>query len=263
MQDKWTDGDAYEMYVGRWSRKIGQEFLAWLDAPSGKRWLDLGCGTGALTSQILNGCDPVSVVGVEPSQGFLSLACEQITDARVEFRQGDGDGIPAEDETVDIAVSGLVLNFIPEPMTALRELIRTTSPGGSIAAYVWDYAGHAQFIRYFWDAAVAQNPVAREVDEGLRFPLCRPKPLQELFSGAGLGDVLVEAIDTPTSFDGFDDYWQPFLTGVGPAPGYCAKLDDAARNQLRNRLKQTLPTDPDGNILLAARAWAVRGRRGL
>jgi trans-aconitate methyltransferase len=261
MQDRWTDGDAYEMYVGRWSRKIGEGFLAWLDAPSNMRWLDLGCGTGALTSQILNRCDPTSVVGVEPSEGFLSLASEQIDDQRAEFRQGSGTEIPIPDDSVDVSVSGLVLNFIPDQKLALEELMRCTAPGGTIAAYVWDYAGHVQFMRYFWDAAVELDPAAAEKDEGIRFPICRPEPLANLFESAGLNKVAIEAIDIAIPFIDFNDYWEPFLSGIAPAPGHCASLNESDRNKLKERLQKTVPTDPDGMILMAARAWAVRGTR--
>jgi len=257
--DKWTDGDAYEMYVGRWSRKVGEQFLAWLDVPPRSHWLDLGCGTGALTAQILRHCDPGSVRGVEPSDGFLALARQQIEDKRAEFRQGSGSEIPVEDNAVDVAVSGLVLNFIPDQKQALDELVRCTVPGGTIAAYVWDYAGHVQFMRYFWDAAVSLDPDAREKDEGVRFPICRRGPLAKLFENAGLKEVVAEAIDVPTPFRNFDDYWTPFLSGIAPAPGYCASLDEDSRERLKKRVKEALPTDPDGEILLAARAWAVRG----
>jgi SAM-dependent methyltransferase len=261
MPDKWTDGDAYEMYVGRWSRRTGEKFLSWLDAAPDLRWLDLGCGTGALTSQILEDCRPASVVGIEPSAGFLSLAREQVTDERAEFLQGSGDMLPVKDASVDIAVSGLVLNFIPDQQKAMAELLRAVKPGGTIAAYVWDYAGHVQFMRQFWDAAIQLDPAAREKDEGVRFPICRPVPLAELFEAAGLRNVATQPIDIPTPFENFDDYWTPFLSGIAPAPGYCASLDDAARNRLRDHLKKALPTDPDGMILLAARAWAVSGTR--
>jgi SAM-dependent methyltransferase len=260
MQDKWTDGEAYEMFVGRWSRHVGEQFLSWLDAPKNARWLDLGCGTGALTTQILKDCDPQSVIGVEPSEGFLSLARDQVKDKRAEFRQGDGEGIPVADGEVDIAVSGLVLNFIPDQQNAVNELARSVGEGGTVAVYVWDYAGHAQFIRHFWDAAVELDPTAAEKHEGMRFPSCRPEPLRTLFTSAGLNDVETAPIDIPTPFANFDDYWSPFLSGIGPAPGYCASLKESARSRLKDKLKNIMPTDADGMILLAARAWAVRGR---
>jgi len=259
MSDKWSDGSAYELYVGRWSRKVAQGFLSWLDAPDGSTWLELGCGTGALTSQIVERCTPEAVIAVEPSGDFLARARQNVPDRRVEFRQGDGHKIPVDDDAADYAVSGLVLNFIPDLPAALREFARCVKPGGAVTAYVWDYAGHVQFMRHFWDAAVAQNPGAAEQDEGVRFPICRPRPLRQVFEKAGLKSVDVVPIDIPTPFENFDDYWRPFLGDVGPAPGYCAALDEAARGDLRDRLKATLPTDADGMILLAARAWAVRG----
>ncbi len=261
MHDKWTDGDAYENYVGRWSRKTGREFLSWLNAPAGLRWLDLGCGTGAFTAQILEYCDPLSIVGVEPSTGFRDLANQAVANERVQFLPGSGEKIPLKENAVDIAVSGLVLNFIPDLPKAMRELSRCVREGGTIAAYVWDYAGHVQFMRCFWDAAVALDPAAQDKDEGVRFPVCHPDALTKLFSDAGLVEVEAEPIDIATPFRDFDDYWTPFLSGVAPAPGYCASLDEAAREALKERLRQSLPTDPDGRILLAARAWAVRGTR--
>lgn len=235
--------------------------MSWLDAPENNRWLDLGCGTGALTAQILEHSDPKSVIGVEPSESFLSLARDQVGDQRAEFRQGDGENIPIADGEVDVAVSGLVLNFIPDQQNAVNELARTVGKGGTVAAYVWDYAGHAQFIRYFWDAAMDLDPAAREQHEGVRFPNCRPEALRILFVSAGLNNVVTAAIDIPTPFENFDDYWSPFLSGIGPAPGYCASLGEASQNRLKDNLKNTLPTDRDGMILLAARAWAVRGSR--
>lgn len=259
MKEKWTDGDAYEMYVGRWSRKVGAGFLNWLAAPIGVHWLDLGCGTGALTSQILELNNPASVVGVEPSAEFLALATQQLRDPRVQFRRGTAGALPLEENSAQLAVSGLVLNFISDVGGAMRELIRVTQPGGIIASYVWDYAGHVQFMRYFWDAAVALNPADREKDEGVRFPICRPVALRRLFEAAGLKDISVGAVDITTEFENFEDYWLPFLSGIGPAPGYCMALDKPTRTKLKERIRESLPTDPDGIILLAARAWAVKG----
>ncbi|MFC6584336.1 class I SAM-dependent methyltransferase [Sulfitobacter aestuariivivens] len=191
----------------------------------------------------------------------MKLARQHTDDPRAAFRQGSGDTIPLEDGSVDVVVSGLVLNFIPDKPKALAEMMRAVEKGGTVAAYVWDYAGHVQFMRYFWDAAVALDPAARDKDEGVRFPICRPDALAALFSDAGLRDVTTAPIDVVTPFADFEDYWTPFLSGIAPAPGYCASLDDAARAKLKERLIETLPTDPDGMILMAARAWAVRGTR--
>jgi hypothetical protein len=159
----------------------------------------------------------------------------------------------------DIAVSGLALNFVPQPSLAVHEMTRTVRAGGTVAAYVWDYAGTMELMRYFWDAAGALDPAALALDEGRRFPLCRPDPLIELFTQAGLRDVQVRAIDVPTRFRDFDDYWSPFLGGQGPAPGYAMSLDEPRRDALRERLRASLPIAADGSIALIARAWAVRG----
>lgn len=261
--DVWASGAAYEPYVGRWSRLVARDFLAWLGIPMGGRWLDVGCGTGALTSVILDAADPAAVVGVDPSDGYVAYARQQVADPRAGFEVGDARALPVERAAFDAVVSGLVLNFIPaqEQQTAVDEMRRAARPGGAVAAYVWDYAGEMQLMRRFWDAAVALDPKAGERDEGRRFPLCQPEPLAALFGGAGLQSVETRAIDVPTVFRDFDDYWSPFLGGQGPAPGYALALSEERRGRLRDRIRAGLPVNPDGSIHLIARTWAVRGRR--
>ena len=204
--DLWAAGDLYEPYVGRWSRVVAAEFLARLGVPAGARWLDVGCGTGALSGAILDRCAPAAVLGVDPSEGFLSHARRQVQDARAEFRLGDARALPVPDAFFDAVASGLVLNFVPDQPKAVAEMRRAVRPGGTVAAYVWDYAEGMQMMRRFWDAAVALDAAAREQDEGRRFPLCRPEPLRALFEGAGLRAVQVDAIEVPTVFRDFDDY---------------------------------------------------------
>jgi len=260
--DVWAVGDAYEAYVGRWSRRVAEAFVRWLDAPAGWRWVDVGCGTGALSAAVLAQADPAEVIGVDPSDGFLARARERITDDRVAFHVGDARSLPLPDGGVDAVVSGLAVNFVPEPDRAAAEMVRVLRPGGLAAAYVWDYAEGMEMMRYFWTAAAELDPAGAELDEGARFPLCRPEPLRQLWTDAGLVDVAVEPIDVPTRFADFDDYWRPFLGGQGPAPGYAMSLAEADRDALRERLRSTLPADPDGSIALTARAWAVRGTAG-
>jgi len=257
ISDTWERGDPYEEYVGRWSRRVAPQFLSWLNIPAGRRWLDVGCGTGALSAAILNQCSPLSVVGVEPSEGFLEKAKAQLA-GRVLLQRGSAAEIPLEDGSVDVTVSGLLLNFVPDGLAALREMARVTVAGGTIGAYVWDYAGKMELMRHFWDAAVELEPDAAKMDEGARFPMCRPEALTELFAGAGLFGTQVTAIDIPTPFASFDDYWRPFLGGQGPAPAYAMALDETARGQLRDRIRGRLPLQADGSISLTARAWAVR-----
>jgi SAM-dependent methyltransferase len=257
--DTWERGSPYEQYVGRWSRQVAPLFLSWLNIPGGRRWLDVGCGTGALCAAIVDRCSPSSVIGVEPSEGFLKTAKENLA-GRAALYQGSATAIPLGDASVDVVVSGLVLNFVPDQRAALLEMARVTGNGGTIAAYVWDYAGKMELMRYFWDVAGELDPDAAKMDEGVRFPLCRPAALEDLFASAGLKEVEVRAIDIPTLFASFDDYWQPFLGGQGPAPAYAMSLAETARARLRDRIRKRLPTEPNGSISLTARAWAARAR---
>lgn len=258
--DVWADGAAYERYVGRWSRLVAREFLAWLAVPPGSRWLDVGCGTGALSRLILQCAEPAAVQGVDRAPDYVAYAREQVRDARARFDVGDVHRLPV-DTVCDAVVCGLVLNFLPQPQLAVREMARVTRAGGTVAAYVWDYAGKMQFMRHFWNAAVALNPLALELDEGRRFPLCRPQALADLFGEVGLGAVEVRAVEVATDFHDFDDYWSPFIGGQGPAPTYAISLGEEQRTALRERLRQSLPFALDGSIPLVARAWAVRGVR--
>ncbi len=259
--DAWVSGHAYEQYVGRWSRLVAREFIAWLSRPPGKHWLDVGCGTGALSATILELASPEQVIGVDPSEAYIAHARQQVVDSRAQFDVGDAQALPYEDNAFDAVVSGLALNFVPDPHRAVAEMARVATTTGTVAVYVWDYAGEMQFMRHFWDAAVALDPAASNRDEGRRFPICQPQPLSQLFQDAGLRDVEVRAIDVPTVFQDFDDYWSPFLGGQGPAPGYTMSLDETRRTALRDRIKGALPIAPDGSISLVARAWAVRGVR--
>jgi SAM-dependent methyltransferase len=257
ISDTWERGDPYEQYVGRWSRQVAPHFVAWLNIHAGRRWLDVGCGTGALSAAILDQCAPLSVIAVEPSEGFLDKAKEQLG-RRVLLRRSSAVDIPLDDGSVDVTVSGLVLNFVPNGRAAVSEMARVTVPRGTIAGYVWDYSGKMELMRYFWDAAVELDPEAAKLDEGVRFPVCGPEALTELFAGAGLRGVEVTAIDIITSFADFEDYWRPFLGGQGPAPAYAMALDDRERARLVERIRERLPLQADGSITLTARAWAVR-----
>src|SRR5918994_646421 len=240
----WGSGNAYEPYVGRWSRPVACEFLGWLAVPSGGRWLDVGCGTGALTESILTVAAPEEVVGIDPSPAFVAFASDRVRDTRVEFEVGDAQALQGDSATFDASVAGLVLNFVPEPEGAVSEMARVTRPGGVVAAYVWDYAGGMRMMRHFWDAAVELDPAAGELDEGRRFPLCAPEPLVDLWERSGLGKAEVRAIDVPTVFRDFEDYWSPFLGGQAPAPGYAMSLNQERRAALRVRIRARLPPNP-------------------
>ncbi|WP_053207309.1 class I SAM-dependent methyltransferase [Jiangella muralis] len=257
--DVWAEGDAYEAYVGRWSRRVAAAFVPWLDVPGGARWIDVGCGTGALTEAVLTLAAPASVLGVDPSTGFLGTAREQVPAAT--FEAGDAAALPVADGAADAVVSGLTLNFVPDAAAAAAEFVRVAAPGAVVAAYVWDYADGMQLMRHFWAAAADVDPDVAGLDEGARFPLCRPEPLVHLWLAAGLADVDVRSIEIPTSFASFDDYWRPFLGGQGAAPGYLATLPPSRQDAIRAAVRARLPVAADGSISLTARAWAVRGLR--
>jgi SAM-dependent methyltransferase len=257
----WASGVAYERYVGRWSRLVAREFVEWLAVSPSARWLDVGCGTGALTEAILRRASPAQVDGIDPSEGFLALAREQVRDPRARFDIGDAGHLSFESGRYDAVVSALVLNFIPDLPAGMAEMVRVARLGGVVAGYVWDYAGKMELMRYFWDAAIALKPEDLDRDEGRRFPICKPGPLTDLFEGAGLKNAQVRTIDVPTRFRDFDDYWTPFLGGQFPAPDYAVSLSEEARAALRDHIRAHLPIAADGSIQLIARAWAVRGTR--
>ncbi|MCP5364224.1 MAG: methyltransferase domain-containing protein [Hyphomicrobiales bacterium] len=257
--DAWQAGDHYEAYMGRWSRQIAPFFLDWLGAESGLDWLDIGCGTGALSEAILAEREPKSLISIDSSEQFVLTARSMIADRRVGFRVGDAQALFLETASRDVIVSALVLNFVPDKLKALREMKRVARTGGTVGLYVWDYPGRGVgFMRAFWDAAAALDPVALELAEEKRFPFCTPESLGELMSRAGLVRIDCEPIEIPTAFADFEDYWQPFTLGAGPAPGYCANLNPEARQRLKKALHKNLPRREDGSIVLKARAWAVK-----
>jgi SAM-dependent methyltransferase len=257
--DRWLAGAAYEAYMGRWSRRLAGAFIEWLHPAASANWLELGCGTGALTSTICDHCNPASIVACDPSAPFVEHARNTLADPRASFVVAGADALPRREGGFDVAVSGLVLNFVPDPGQAVASIRERLRPGGTAAAYVWDYADGMEFLRIFWEEAVAVNPGAAAVDERTRFALCSKLALASLFQCAGLRDVQSTAIEIPTDFVNFDDYWTPFLRGTGPAPSYAASLDPPSRTMLEERLRQRLPPRSDGSIQLRARAWAVRG----
>ncbi|MCI0689388.1 MAG: class I SAM-dependent methyltransferase, partial [Sporichthyaceae bacterium] len=239
--DVWAIGALYEPYVGRWSRLVAVEFLSWIAVPPGSQWLDVGCGTGAVTAAILARSEPAGVTGIDPSSEFVAHARAAVSDPRARFDVGDAVALPYRASQFDAAVTGLVLNFVPDPGRMATELVRVTRSGGTVAGYVWDYAGRMQLMRYFWDAATELDPAAEALAEGSRFPICQPEPLFELFDAAGLAEVDVQPIEIPTRFRDFDDYWTPFLGGQGPAPAYTMSLSEPARAELRELLRARLP----------------------
>jgi SAM-dependent methyltransferase len=259
LRDTWAAGSTYEAFMGRWSRRLAPRFVSWLGIPRGVHWLDVGCGTGALADAICSHGDPASVLGCDTAEPFIAFARAHSPDARASFVVGGVGSLPRRIGGYGSVTSLLALNFFPDPGAAVHDMRSLAAPRGTVSACVWDYGDGMEFLRHFWDAAEAVDSTARELDEGSRFPLCHPEALTDLFRGGGLGDVRCEAVEIPTVFAGFEDYWRPLLGGTGPAPSYVASLDADRREFLARRLDATLPRGSGGAIPLTARAWAVRG----
>lgn len=273
-KELWTRGDGYEPSIGRWSRLVAREFLAWLRVRPNKRWLDVGSGTGALTQTILELGQPEAVVGIDLADRYVEYARAHVTDPRAAFRVGNAQDLqaargaqPNERGGFDAVVSGLTLTLVPAPERMVREMARTCRLNGTVALYVWDESGEMQLMHYFWQAAGEVSGVGTEPDSaptwGVEPPPAVPQArrLWNLFLDAGLNDVTTRAIDIPTVFSDFDDYWLPFLGGQGTASVYAMSLSEDTRAALRAALRARLPIAADGSIALTARAWAVRGTR--
>lgn len=257
--DIFNEAEAYERYVGRWSRVLTPNFVRWLAVPLQGEWLDVGCGIGSLTEAILANAFPKSVVGVDPSSAFVAHAGATVRDSRVSFRVGNAMGLEFANGTFDVAASSLVLNFVPEPNVAVAEMRRVVRKGGRVAACVWDYGGGMRMMRVFWDAAAELDPAAAQLDEGHRFGITRPDALQACFLGAGLQRVEMLPLDVDMVFSDFDDYWTPFLGGQAPAPAYAMSLPQEGRDALAERIRAKLASEADGSIRMISRAWAVKG----
>ncbi len=259
MNDPWSSGNAYERFMGRWSSLVAEKFLKWLAIPEGKIWLDVGCGTGSLSKLILKTQKPAKIISVDSSEEFISYAIKNVNHPSVQFNVGNAKTLNIDSASIDAVVSGLALNFFPDPEIVIREMMRVIKPGGKIGIFLWDYSEGMQMLRYFWDAAVELNNKAKEFDEGLRFPVCKKGQLEILLGKTGLKDVEEIPIEINTYFKDFNDYWEPFLGNVGPAPVYVMSLKPEDRKQLEIKVRNSLPVNKDGSITITARAWAAKG----
>jgi len=258
MQDTWQSGNPYEYYMGRWSKLVASQFIDWLSPNPRMDWLDIGCGTGALSEAIVNKSNAKKIIALDQSEGFLQTTAQRLN-GKVQCQLGNALELPLADKSVNMTVSGLLFNFLPDSNKALSEMRRVTTPGGTVALYVWDYAGRMDFLNYFWDVAVELDPQANNLHEARRFPNSTSAQLQTLFAEMKFSGISVAPLDITTRFSNFDDYWLPFLGKQGPAPTYLAGLSDVKQNQIAQMLKQRIPISKDGSIQMAARAWAIKG----
>jgi SAM-dependent methyltransferase len=258
----WSNTAAYEAIMGRWSRPAAQAALDWLALPPGLAWLDVGCGTGALTRTILETAAPGAVLGVDPSPEFLALAAEEFRDPRVRFSTGNAQSLPAEDNRYDVAISGLVLHFVPDARAAAVEMARAVHRDGTVTGYIWDVDDEQQFTRPFWKAATAIDPAIGTWDPRTQFSLRGLDGLSDHWTVAGLREVTVAAIAIPTVFRIFDDYWLPcLLDGTTPIQRYARSLGPDQQVALREALRAVLPIAADGTITLVGRLLIVRGTK--
>lgn len=253
-----SESEAYEQFMGRWSRQLAASFVAFAGVHGSDDVLDVGSGTGALAAAVLSATDSGRVIGVDPSTAYAEYARTRTKSQRATFEEGDGQQLRFSNASFDKTLSLLVINFIPDPVKAVDEMVRVTRPGGTVAAAVWDYSEAMEMLRVFWDEAVALDPSSDSRDER-HMPLCRPGELAALWRQCGLANVSETSLVITLPFKSFDDFWLPFLQGQGPAGAYVAALSEARRQTLRERLRKRLVPDADGSFRLTARAWAVKG----
>ncbi|WP_377644233.1 class I SAM-dependent methyltransferase [Oryzobacter terrae] len=253
------DAAAYERFMGRWSARLAPGFLDSVlgDAPGDGPGtvLDVGCGTGNLAAEVLARWPRTHVVAIDPSPPFVAAARERLVPGRARVQVGSALQLPEARGTVDAALALLVLNFLPDPARGATEMRRVTRAGGVVGAAVWDYGGGMAMLRTYWDAAATVHPGAGAVDEALARP-ARAGGVEALFHGAGLEDVGGGLLEVPMLFETFDDYWDPFLLGIGPAGDFTRELDDGGREALRAELHRRLG---DGPVEMTSVARWVRG----
>jgi SAM-dependent methyltransferase len=251
--------EAYERFMGRWSRQLAPLFVTFADLRDARAVLDVGSGTGALAAAVAVAAPAAQIVGIDPSTSYIAYARARVPENRVRFTVGDAQQLQFANASFDRVVSLLVLNFIPDPAKALTEMIRVTRPGGVVAAAVWDYPDRMQMLRVFWDEAVAlDQAVATRDERNMRFS--RSGELGAFWRAHGLLEVHEQALTIETRFASFDDYWAPFLGGQGPAGAYAMGLSEGDRAALRASLLRRLSNgDASQPIVLEARAWGVKG----
>jgi SAM-dependent methyltransferase len=250
--------EAYDRHVGRYSPELAGALIGAAGVRPGQRAVDVGCGPGALTTELVALLGPENVAAVDPSVPFVEACRRRLPGTRAEV--ASAEELPFEDAAFDHALAQLVVNFMTDPLAGVREMRRVTRPGGTVAAAVWDYAGEMTLLRRFWDAAVALDPSAQDHDEGRSMPFCTPGELGELWSAAGLSDVRVSPVVVAAAYDDFDQLWQPLESGVAPSGAYAVSLPPARRLALKAELRRRLGVGGEP-FRLTARAWIATGAR--
>ncbi len=255
-----ANADAYERFMGRWSRLVAPQLVDFAGVPDGGKLLDVGSGTGALAFALAEQKPQVSVRGIDPSGEYVEYANSRNPfPGRVTFEMGDAQQLRFAGAAFDGSLSLLVFNFIPDAGKALRELCRVTKPGGKISAAVWDYGEAMRMLRAFWDAAVSIDSKAERLDER-HMPLCRAGELAGLWRRGGLQNIREQPLMITMKFQSFADYWDAFLLGQGPAGAYVATLRPGEVGALRAAVKNRVSPSAEGTpFTLSARVWSVCG----
>jgi SAM-dependent methyltransferase len=254
-----SSNEAYGWRSGRWSALVGRAFVEWLERPSGLRWLDVGCGQGALSGAVLAAAAPASLCAIDPSAEDLSAARSVLADSRCEFQSAAAEALPFAKGSFDVVVSGLVFHFFRDPLVALSEMRRVVVPGGCVAGYTWDFGDGMQVLRRFWDAAIATDRAAAEADQARLFQLWKPEPLRRLFVHAGLERVELQSIDVAARIPDFDTYWTALTFADWSGGRYLQSIALSLQERVQRRLQDNLSFNGDGSFTLTARAWAIRG----
>jgi ubiquinone/menaquinone biosynthesis C-methylase UbiE len=250
-----ASGDAYDRFMGGYSSELAPRFIAFAGIAEDMRALDVGCGSGLLTSALADRLGAATVAAADPSEQLLAACAHRVPGADV--RQAPAEALPWPDGSFDAVLSQLVLNFVADAGAAVAEMRRVTAPGGIVASCTWDYAGGMRMLRTFWDAAAELDPDAPD-ESSMRYR--SEEELESLWERGGFDNVATGPLEVEVRYDGFNEYWEPFTLGVGPAGAYCASLDPQQRRALREGCFSRLGR-PAGPFSLTAKAFAVRGTR--
>ncbi len=257
-QSMFADGAAYERLMGRWSRIAGEQFISWLKPPAGLRWLDVGCGNGAFTEEIVSRCTPKSVTGIDPSASQIDYASKRPGTSMADFRVGDSQALPFADAAYDVATMALVIAFVPDPARGVAELARVVGDGGTAAAYMWDLTAQSLPLGPIYREMRAMNTPAAEPPSAAA---SRMETMEQLWRDAGFADVQSTRLRVTTTFSDFEDFWTSSTLPAGPHAKAIAALPAETREELRRRLRASLPTASDGRISYESIANAVKGRK--
>jgi len=247
-----VSADAYGRFMGRFSGPLAEQFVDRVGVEPGRRVLDVGCGSGALTAVLVARAGLDQVCAVDPSESFVDVVRSAYP--TMDVRRSGAESLPFADASFDAVLAQLVVHFMTDPVRGISEMARTTAPGGVVAANVWDHAGGQGPLAVFWSAVRSLDPTAPDESD---LPGVAEGHLAELFEAAGLGDLESTSLTVTVEHPSFQDWWDPFTLGVGPAGAYVAALDDAGRDALRDRCREILPTTP---FRTDAKAWTVLAR---